>query len=143
MLNDTLFRVPTLSDLRRGVERLFESIPAYDVVTGARPFPSLNVWEDGETLVAEAEVPGLTMKDIDVTVVGDELTIKGQRTPQDGAKPVYHRQERGTGAFSRTMTLPYEINADAVEATLRDGILTIRLPKSETARARKIAVKAL
>jgi HSP20 family protein len=106
-------------------------------------FRVLNVWEDGETLVAEAEVPGLTMKDIDVTVVGDELTIKGQRTAHEGAKPVYHRQERGTGAFSRSITLPYEINTDAVEATLRDGILTIRLPKSESARARKIAVKAV
>jgi HSP20 family protein len=130
--------MPVFRDLRREVERLFDSY-----VPGGAGGPAMNIWEDGDTLHAEVEVPGMTMKDIEVSVIGAELTIKGERKPMAGEKLAYHRQERVFGSLSRTLTLPYEINADAVEATLRDGVLTIRLPKAESARARRIAVKAV
>lgn len=144
MIATTNFRLPTFHDLRREIERLFDT---YNTGEGSFPslgrgYPPINIWEDGDTLHAEVEVPGLTMKDIEVSVVGAELTIRGERKPLSGEKLTYHRQERPFGAFARSLTLPYEINADAVEATLKDGVLTVRLPKAESARARRIAVKS-
>jgi HSP20 family protein len=73
--------------------------------------------------------------------MGDELTIKGHRKPMAGEKLTYHRQERGTGEFTRLLTLPVEIDADTVEAVLQDGVLTITLPKEEAAKPRQIEVK--
>ncbi len=106
-----------------------------------RGFPAMNIWQDGEKLYVEAEVPGLTMEDVELTVEGDELTLKGQRRRSEDKEIAYHRQERGVGTFSRTLTLPVDIDADRVEATLKDGVLTVVLPKAEAARPRKIAVK--
>jgi len=73
--------------------------------------------------------------------VGNELTIKGRRTPPASDNPTYHRQERATGEFTRVVTLPAEVNADKVEAVLKDGVLSVRLPKAEQARPRKIALR--
>jgi len=136
-------RVP-LVELRREMDRLFNGFLGpgpFNPASGPRAFPTLNVWEDSECLFAEAEVPGLNMKDLEILIQGNELTIKGQRQTIDGDDVQYHRRERGTGEFARFVTLPMEVNADKVEATLKDGVLTIMMPKSETARARKITVK--
>jgi len=105
-------------------------------------FPAINVWEDNDAVVAEAEVPGLKLDDLEIYVVGDELTIKGKREPHNGDDAIYHRRERGTGLFTRVITLPVDVDADKVEASLANGVLTIRMPKAESARARKIKVKA-
>jgi HSP20 family protein len=108
---------------------------------GGSSFPALNVWDEGEELVAEAELPGLKGENLEVTVVGSELTIKGDR-PADVREGVsYHRRERGVGAFTRLVHLPVEVDGDRVQATLHDGVLTIRLPKAEAAKPRKIVVQ--
>lgn len=111
-------------------------------VFGNRAFPAINVWDEGEELVAEAELPGLKGEDLDVSVVGSELTVKGERksTAEDGTS--YHRRERGTGSFTRVLRLPVEVDANRVQAALRDGVLTIRMPKAEAAKPRKINVQA-
>ncbi len=133
-----------IQQLREEMDRLFSGYAA--PWTGerqdqGRQFPALNVWEQGDTFYAEAEVPGLTSEDFEIDVVGNELTIKGQR--RDTTEGVtHHRRERGVGAFSRTVRLPAEVNPDRVEATLRDGVLSIALPKSEAVKPRKIQVKA-
>lgn len=111
-------------------------------VDRARAFPAVNVWEDGECLYAQAEVPGLSMNDLEILVVGNELTIKGNRKMPDESKVAFHRRERGVGEFARVLTLPVEVNAEKVDASLKDGVLTITLPKSEAARPRKISIKA-
>lgn len=108
----------------------------------SRAFPALNIWEDGDHLFAEAELPGMGMDDIELFVVGSELTIKGQRKAMDDQNANYHRRERGVGEFCRTVTLPVEIDANKVEATLKNGVLTIALPKAEAARPRKISVRS-
>lgn len=144
MFGQNMFPMATFEDLRREMNRLFDSrFRGYDGgwFPRTRVFPPLNVWEDGERLMVEAETPGLDMNDIEVQVVGNELTIKGERKPFEGQNPTYHRQERGTGSFTRTVTLPIDVNADKVEAVLKDGVLTIALPKAEEAKARKITVK--
>lgn len=107
-----------------------------------RAFPAINLWEEGDQLFAEAELPGLKSEDVDISVSGDELTLSGRRPDVPPAGASFHRRERGAGDFSRTVRLPFEVDAEAVEATLRDGVLTVKLPKSAAARPRKIKVGA-
>jgi HSP20 family protein len=132
---------PAFPELRREMDRLFENFLGTEPLApsnGLRPFPALNLWEDAERVFAEAEMPGLRMDDLEISIQGNELAIKGRRAPLEGDNLVYHRRERGTGEF---VTLPLDVDADRVEATLKDGVLTIVMPKAETARVRKIAVK--
>lgn len=134
-------RTPAV-ELRRELDRLFDGFLGRDYGQSlSRPFPALNVWEDGERVMAEAEVPGLGMEDLEILIQGNELTIKGRRSPLEGENLVYHRRERGTGEFVRFLTLPVEVDADRVEAAMKDGVLTIVMPKAERARARKIKVR--
>ncbi|MEX0676669.1 MAG: Hsp20/alpha crystallin family protein [Pirellulales bacterium] len=107
----------------------------------ARSFPALNVWEQGEVIYAEAEVPGLKSEDLDISVVGGDLTIRGRRGAEPREGVAYHRQERGTGEFNRVLRLPDEVDAGKVEATLVDGVLLVKLPKAESARPKKIKVE--
>jgi HSP20 family protein len=109
----------------------------------AAGFPALNVWEDGEKVHVEAELPGLDLKDVEIYVSGgNQLTIKGERKSNLPEKGVWHRQERTFGAFNRSLTLPFPVDADKVEARLENGVLHIQLTKHESARPRKIPVKA-
>ena len=122
---------------------VFEQFPAVDPfgVCGRRTFPALNVWEDDQSLYAEAEIPGLRMDEVEVSVQGDELTIKGERKDTEREGATYHRRERGAGSFSRVLHLPIEVDAEKVQAALRDGVLTVTLPKAQAALPRKIEVK--
>lgn len=106
-------------------------------------FPSLNVWEEGETIKVEAEVPGVKLEDIEVSFDNGELTLKGEKKFESKENVPVHRRERLYGTFSRTLTMPWEIVADKVTADLKDGILTISLPKAEASKPRKVAVKYL
>jgi HSP20 family protein len=118
----------------------------FDVPTGAdgvRTFPAVNLWEADDQVFVEAELPGLELKSLEVFVTGgNQLTLKGERKLQVSEKGLWHRQERGYGAFTRTLTLPYLVDADKVEAKLENGVLLVRLAKHESARPRKISVKA-
>jgi len=106
----------------------------------ATGFPALNVWEDGDTIYAEAEVPGVKPEEIDISVVGSDLTIRGQRGGQASEGVAYHRQERPVGEFTRVLRLPAEVDGSKVEASLSNGVLLIKLPKAETAKPKKIKV---
>jgi HSP20 family protein len=105
-------------------------------------YPGVNVWEDGDSAHIEAELPGMSMDDIEVDVIGNEVTIRGERKIEDPQNGTYRRRERPAGCFARTITLPWEIDADRVEAKLHDGVLTVHLPKSPAAKPRKIKVQA-
>lgn len=134
-----------LDHLRREVDRLFENFEpringGFTATRGL--FPALNIWEDGENLYAEAEIPGVRRDDLEVYAVGRELTIKGRRQPVEGQNLAYHRQERGTGEFTRVVTLPIEVNANRIEAALRDGVLKLTLPKADEVKPKKISVQA-
>lgn len=105
-------------------------------------FPALNVWEDTDSVFVEAELPGVEFKDLEIYVTGgNQLTVKGERKPAVPERGVWHRQERTFGAFSRSLTLPFAVDADKVDARLENGVLQIRLAKHESAKPRKIAVK--
>ena len=105
-------------------------------------FPPLNVREDDRNLYVEADLPGLGMDDIDVSVLGNELTIKGERKQGDEEGVSYHLRERGVGTFHRVVHLPLDVDAQNVAATLRDGVLAITLPKAESTVPRKIHVRS-
>lgn len=128
-------------DMDRLLGRVFEELPA--VSRGARVFPAVNVWEDGDNLYAEAELPGIALADIDVSVIGDELAIAGERKTPYGEDATFHRRERGFGTFRRAIGLPTPVDADRVSATLNHGVLRITLPKAAEAKPRKIEVKSL
>ena len=102
---------------------------------------AMNIWETPQNFTIEAELPGFSLSDIDVTVHGDEVTIKGSRTLTDREGATCLRRERSGGSFERTWTLPTEIQAGKVEANLTNGVLTITLPKSEKAQPHKVAVR--
>ncbi len=131
--------------LPREMGRLFD-----DVFDGCRAFaprqagalPPLNIWQDGDCIYAEVEVPGLSEDDLDIHVVGNELTIQGQHRVTEDEKVDYQRRERYTGKITRTLALPFEVDAAKVEAKLKDGLLTIKLPMAETAKGRKIPVNS-
>jgi HSP20 family protein len=134
-----------LSQLRGEMDRLVTDFfaqggPQARFGVASRGFPALNVWEDGETIFAEAEVPGLKADDIDISVVGNELTLRGRRGGESREGVAYHRQERGVGEFNRVIRLPVEVNASKVEASLNHGVLLVHLPKAETAKPKKIQV---
>src|SRR5262249_5535479 len=105
-------------------------------------FPPVNVYEEGENLYVEAELPGVNLKDLEIYVSGQEqLILKGERKPQAPEKGVRHRQERSFGTFSRTVALPFAVDANKVDARLEHGVLRVQLVKHESARPRKIVVK--
>ena len=110
--------------------------------TAGGVFPPLNIYDDGESLVVRAEIPGIDPKTLDVMVTDDTLTLKGERPKdpvEDGVS--YHRRERESGTFHRSVTLPEAINGDKVMAHYEHGILEVRLPKAETARPRKVEIR--
>ena len=109
----------------------------------APSYPAVNVWFNDEGLVVSAEMPGVKSDDLDINVQRDNLTISGilgsEELPEEA---VYHRKERGSGQFSRTIQMPFSVNPDKVEASFKQGVLTIRLPRVEAEKPKKIKIKS-
>lgn len=105
-------------------------------------FPPMNIYDDGETLVVRAEIPGLVPASLDLETTSDTLTIRGERKPPELSSDVsYHRRERNFGQFRRALSLPSRVDTSKVVATMHDGILEVRLPHAEENKLRKITVK--
>lgn len=133
------------SVLRQEMDRVFDEFGSsfgFGPWATSGMYPPLNVWDAGDAMGVEAEIPGVQKDDLEILAIGNELTIKGQRKPIEGREAAYHRQERTTGEFSRSVSLPCDVVTDKVEATLENGILTLRLLKAESAKPRQIAVQA-
>jgi len=105
-------------------------------------WPRVNVLDTGNALVFKADVPGMTDKDIEVSIQDDTLTLKGERRKVDSPDHTLHRQERRAIRFSRSFAIPCPTDIDKARATVRDGVLTITLPKAPEAQPKKIAVVA-
>jgi HSP20 family protein len=132
--------------LRDEMDRLWTGVfgPADGLrAAGPRNQPAANVWEREDALLVEMEVPGVKSDQVDLSVVGDELSIKVTRPETAENVIAYHRRERPTGSFTRVLRLPVEVDAGRVEAELHDGVLTITLAKAETAKPRKIEVTSM
>lgn len=138
-----VFPMPTLS---RALDEMFKAAwgePGLFPGQGSasRPFPPLNAWEDDGAIYVEAELPGFKAEDLDISLSGRELTIRGTRQIElpEGAEAVM--SERPSGRFERTVRLSVPVAADQVGASLREGVLTLKLPKTPEAQPRKIAVR--
>lgn len=131
----------SLNEMQHEVNRVFDRWGHHPF--GLGEFPALNLWENETSLYLEAELPGLELSDLEIFVTGqNQLTLKGERKAPVVENSVRHREERGFGKFTRTVTLPFAVDENAVEARFENGVLKIRLPKHEAAKPRKIAVKA-
>ena len=104
--------------------------------------PSLDVYEEKDAVVVKAELPGMKKEDVEVNLAGENLTIKGEKKEDKEVKEDdYYRRERSYGSFLRTVALPCEVKSDEIKASFKDGVLEVRMPKTEDAKKKSIAVK--
>ena len=141
----TEWRNPLLEmeKLRKEMDRLFTDAMGRGPATwSSGVFPALNVTEDADKIYIQAELPGFKSDDIDISVEKNTLTLRGERKGEEVQNVSYHRRERRTGRFHKALTLPYDVNTEAVDAQFKDGVLKLVLPKAEHAKPRKISIKA-
>jgi HSP20 family protein len=145
MLNNMTRWNPTVAYLNREpFSRLFDTffgdLPSEDV--GSRSWvPPVDIQETGDGYRLQAELPGLTKDDIQITLENNVLRLSGERKfEKDAQKEGYHRIERTYGSFARSFALPQQVNGEAVQAAFENGVLTITVPKAETAKPRKISI---
>jgi HSP20 family protein len=130
-----------LERLQDEMNRLFERYDGQGASQRQATYPPLNVWEDADHVYVEAELPGMNMEETEIYVTeGNRLALRGVRKPVEAENGVWHRQERGFGAFERVLTLPVAVEPDRVEARFEQGVLHIKLPKTARAKPRRIKV---
>ena len=129
-----------MNQFRRRMDRLFDDMDAASEMPDVN-WPRAQLLDRGSNIVLYAEVPGLADKDIKITMNQDVLTLEGERqvTPPEGYS--VHRQERSSVRFARSFTLPFKADVERVGAIVRDGVLTITLPKTPESQPRRIAVR--
>jgi len=109
---------------------------------GRIDFPAVNVWTSADNAVVTTEIPGIELKDLDISISGNVLTLRGSRgVEQLQQGEVYHRKERWQGDFAKTIELPFTVEADRVDARYAKGVLYVSLPRAEAEKPRKIDVK--
>jgi HSP20 family protein len=104
------------------------------------PFPAVNLFETENGLVMKAELPSVKREDLALEVEGDHLLLSGKRVRLSDEKATYHRHERRFGEFKRKIKLPYRVNSESVDASLKDGVLTVHFEKDQRDQKRKITV---
>jgi HSP20 family protein len=107
-----------------------------------RNWPALNLYDEGNKLVLDAEVPGLANEDIHLSLNQNVLSISGERKVEAPEGYAVHRQERGAINFARSVSLPCQVDTDKVAAHVKDGLLTVTMEKSKEAQPRQITIKA-
>jgi HSP20 family protein len=145
MLNNVTRWNPTVAYLNREpIARLFESFfndAQGEEVSNRNWVPPVDIQETEEGYRLQAELPGLTKEDIDITLENNVLRLSGERKyEREVKKESFHRVERTYGTFSRAFALPQQVNAEGVQAAFENGVLTITVPKAEQAKPRKISI---
>jgi HSP20 family protein len=126
-----------MSRLQRQMNQLFRE--ASQPVTSR--FPAVNIWTNKDAAVVTAELPGYDPKELDLSVVEKTLTISGKRNPSEKESMTAHRRERTINEFERTITLPFTVEADKINAKFENGILKVEMPRSEADKPKRIQVK--
>jgi len=138
-----------LDEFRRRMDRVWEDMdPSWSTPSSnarshaSSAWPRVNLYDGGSNLVLKADVPGLSEKEVHVTLNESGVSIAGERkvAPPEGYSA--HRQERTSFSFSRTINLPCKVNPDQTQATVKNGVLTVTLAKAPEAQPRQIAVQA-
>lgn len=120
---------------------LFPSLVAPNLMTDI-VIPAVEIYEEGNNYILKAELPGLKKEDIDITVTGDSITISGEKSQKGEIKRKDYRLcERSYGSFSRSFTIPGEIQTNKMTSKYADGVLEIRMPKSEEAKKKEVKLK--
>lgn len=133
--------------LQDRVNRLFESAFGYPVRTETPLLregwlPPVDIHEDSNNIYLKAELPGIKKDELNIAVEGDTLTIKGEKKHESEVKEEqFHVMERTYGSFSRSFSLPTNVDSSKVRADYKDGVLTLTLPKKEESKPKKIEVK--
>ncbi|MFW6323987.1 MAG: Hsp20/alpha crystallin family protein [Desulfovibrionales bacterium] len=128
----------TYYDFPRQLDRVFEEMWSPLTISQRRlAYPPVNLSEDDASIYVQAEIPGLDIGDIDLTLTDGTLVLKGKRQTEKGD---YYRQERPTGSFQRVINLNVPVDRDKVSATMNSGVVEIVLPKSEEAKPKKISI---
>lgn len=127
---------------RSAMDRMFEESLTWPVGFGPQGYSlALDVIERADDFVIETAIPGIDPNDLDISLSDNVLTIKGEtQAEKDMEDAQYHLRERRFGSFSRSVSLPTQVNADAVEATYEHGVLKLTIPKAEEAKPHKITV---
>jgi HSP20 family protein len=134
--------VSNLLTLQTELERFLRNPAIRLGVSGPGDFPPVNIFDDGDGIVVMAEIPGMDLASLNVSGQSHTLTIKGERKRETvGDAAGYHRRERPFGQFSRSVQLPDELDLHKAAARYEAGVLTVRVPKAESAKPRQIAVK--
>jgi HSP20 family protein len=130
-------------DLRRlqnEMDRLMGSLSAAGDVAAAGAFPAINVYAGRDGIAVVAELPGVEKDDLEIHAHHDTLILGGTRRPASERRDAYHRQERRSGAFTRSIHLPYRIDPGRIEAHLENGILRLSLARPEEDKPRRITI---
>jgi len=132
--------------LRQAMDRLFEDSfvrPSHLTgLFGDEAETPIDMYQTDENVVVKASVPGIKPEEVDVTITGDTLTIKGEtKTEEEVKKENYFRKERSYGAFSRSILLPTSLQTDKAEASFENGVLTLTIPKAEESKPKQIKIK--
>jgi len=140
------FRKPSIwqemDQLQREMNRLFDAT-SKERVFNSPSYPAINIWTNEDGQLISAEMPGVHPDNIDIDVTGDALSISGVRKQDEVAKEAhYHRRERSFGSFSRTIQLPFMVDTNMVEASFKNGILLVNLPRAEADKPKKIVIKS-
>jgi HSP20 family protein len=124
------------------IDRMFDDTTPSLWSGGGGLVPEFDIAETDHHFVVKADLPGIDVKNLDVNVVNNVLTVRGEKKEElEEKKEHYHRVERRSGSFCRSFALPAEVKIDEIDASYRDGVLTLTIPKSETAKQKKIEVK--
>jgi len=128
-----------LERLHRQMDRFF----AGPYTATANEYPAIDLWTGADGIRLHALLPGVAAPDIDLSVVGDTVTVKGSRRADETVAPeTYHRRERESGRFVRTIQLPFPVENDSVRARFRNGVLEVELPRAASDKPKKIAVQS-
>ena len=134
-----------LSSLRREMDRMWDRFFGETTLArriGEEWWPSVDMSETKDNYVIKAELPGLEAQDVDVSISGDVLTIKGEKKKEEEEKDEHHHYvERYYGSFQRSFRLPANVKSDKIDASFDKGVLKVTLPKVEEAKKKKIEVK--
>jgi HSP20 family protein len=129
-----------LFDLQRALEARLDSDWLHGTTGGTGAFPPINVFQQGDSLVAILEIAGVDRADLDIQVKDRAIRISGKKAISYPEGVSLHRRERLTGTFDRTLTVPMQIDADGIKAEYRDGVLALFMPRAEADKPRRISI---
>jgi HSP20 family protein len=133
-----------MMSLREAMDRLFDDAFTHPIsVSGVSGMPTIDMYQTNDDVVVKASLPGLKAEDVDITVTGETLTLRGEFKQEDEQKESsYHIRESRYGSFERSVLLPTDVKADKAKADFENGILTITIPIAEEVKPKSITIKA-